>query len=55
MGITLTFVSFFSDLCNDPSGVSHQELVNLLPNEIPQLSATVGVDLIKELSKNEVF
>lgn len=40
MGITCTFVSFFSDLWNDPFGVSHQELANLLPNEIPQLSTT---------------
>lgn len=55
MGITSSFVRYFSDLWTDPIGVSHEELISFLPNEIPQISVNDAANLIKEVSKLEVF
>lgn len=49
--ISRTFVRHFSDLWLDPSNDQFQEILNDLPNELPQISFCEGEELIRDVTK----
>lgn len=53
--IEICFLDFYKKICTSYSPLSFNQIVFALPNDLPTLSEKIRVDLIKPVSKGEVY